>query len=186
MKTYYQILFVLGLLFESTGQILLSKGNDFVYDLRPIDFAHWSLLVGVVLLIPQVGNFKKSIYTYIGVPFIMIGITCIIGMCVLDFIWWSQPTQEVRNQFAGQISKVPSIWKPFISTGPGFINIGLLLLALNYLRQNKVGVLLIILATLIIFLGQFIPSRLIYVYLLTAFGYGLIFFKSKTINEHQA
>lgn len=185
MKTYYQILFIIGLLFESSGQILLSKGNDFVYSLKPIDFAHWSLLLGVVLLIPQIGNFRKSIFTYIGVPIILVGITCIIGMCVLDFIWWSQPTQEIRNQFAGHISKFPSIWKPFITTGPNFLNIGLFLLALNYFKQNKIGVLLIILATLIVFFIRFIPSRLIYAYLITAIGYGLIFFNHKTSNEYQ-
>ena len=109
MKTYYKILFVIGLLFESIGQILLSKGNDFVYALKPIDFAHWSLLAGAAFLIPQIGQFPKKIFSYIGVPVTIIGIVCIIGMCVLDFIWWSQPTQEIRSEFAGQISKVPSI-----------------------------------------------------------------------------
>lgn len=177
MKTYYQILFFIGLLFESIGQILLSKGNDFVYALKPIDFAHWSLLIGVVLLIPQIGNFRKSIFTYIGVPIILVGITCIIGMCVLDFIWWSQPTQEIRNQFAGNISKFPSIWMPFITTGPNFLNVGLLLLAFNYLKESKLAVSLIVLATFIVFFGRFIPSRLIYVYLITAISYGLIFYK---------
>ncbi|MGB0891054.1 MAG: hypothetical protein ACPGUU_01790 [Flavobacteriaceae bacterium] len=186
MKTYYKILFVLGLLFETLGQMLLSNGNEFVYALRPIDFAHWSLLIGVVLLIPQIGNFGKSFFTYIGVPFILIGITCIIGMCVLDFIWWSQPTQEIRNEFAGQISKIPSIWKPFITIGPGFINLGLLLLSLNYFKKHKIGVLLIILATLIISFGNFIPYRLIYVYFFTALGYGLIFFNNKKVDEHKA
>ncbi|CAM1346050.1 hypothetical protein [Tenacibaculum crassostreae] len=184
MKTYYKTLFVLGLLFEAIGQILLSKGNEFVYALRPIDFAHWSLLLGVVLLIPQVGNFKKSIVTYLGVPVILIGITCIIGMCVLDFIWWSQPTQEIRNEFAGQLYKVKVIWTPFIAVGPNFINVGLALLALNYIKQHKIGVLLIIIATLIVFFGRFIPSRLIYVYLISAIGYGLIFFNNQTTNEH--
>lgn len=183
MKNYYKFLFVLGLIFESLGQLLLSRGNEFVYASRPIDFAHWSLLVGVVLLIPQIGNFKASIFTYIGVPIIMVGITCIIGMCVLDFIWWSQPNQEIRNEFAGHLVKFPMIWKPFISVGPNFLNVGLVILALNYLRHHKLGVLLIILATLTVFFGRFIPSRLIYVYLVTAIGYGLIFF-TNTKNEH--
>ncbi len=182
MKTYYQILFVIGLLFESIGQILLSKGNNFVYALKPIDFAHWSLLLGAVLLIPQIGNFRKSIFTFIGAPIILVGITCIIGMCVLDFIWWSQPTQEIRNQFAGHISKFPSIWKPFITTGPNFLNVGLFLLALNYFKQNKVGVLLITIATFAVFFFSF-SFKLILVYLITALGYGLIFFNNKRTNE---
>lgn len=185
MKTYYKILFVLGLLFESIGQILLSKGNEFVYALKPIDFAHWSLLIGVVLLIPQIGNFKKSIFTFIGVPVIMIGITCIIGMCVLDFVWWSQPTQDIRNEFAGHLAKFPMIWKPFISVGPNFINVGLAVLSLNYLKNQKVGVVLILLATLTVFFGRFIPSRFIYVYLVSAIGYAFVFFRNKATHEHQ-
>ena len=182
----YKPIFILGLLFEAIGQILLAQGNDFVYALKPIDFAHWSLLLGAAMLTPQLGQFPKSIFTFLGVPTIIIGIVCIIGMCVLDFIWWSQPTQEIRNEFTGQISKVPSIWKPFITIGPGFINLGLLLLSLNYFKKHIIGVLLIILATLIISFGNFIPYRLIYVYLLTALGYGLIFFNNKKIDEYQA
>ncbi len=177
--------FIAGLLFEAIGQLLLAQGNEFVYALKPIDFAHWSLFLGVTLLIPQLGQFPKKTYSYLGVPVIIIGIVSIIGMCVLDFIWWSQPTQEIRNEFAGHISKFPSIWKPFITTGPNFLNIGLLLLALNYLKQNKLGVILVVIATLIAFFGRFIPSRLIYVYVITAIGYAIIFYKNKSINEYQ-
>lgn len=180
----YTKLFVAGLLFEFIGQLLLSRGNEFVYALRPIDFAHWSLFLGVSLLIPQLIQFPKSIFTYIGIPIIMIGIVSILGMCVLDFIWWSQPTQDIRNQLGSHLYKFPSIWKPFISTGPNFINVGLLILALNYFKVNKIGVTLVILATLTVFFGRFIPSRLIYVYLISAIGYGLIFFNNRTTNEY--
>ncbi|MCH2035031.1 MAG: hypothetical protein MK202_16095 [Tenacibaculum sp.] len=180
----YKPLFVLGLLFESLGQILLAQGNGFVYSLQPIDFAHWSLLLGVAFLIPQLGQFPKSVFTFIGAPILLIGIVSIIGMCILDFIWWSQTTQEIRNEFAGHLSQFPSIWKPFITTGPGFTNIGLLILSLNYFKTEKVGVGLIIIATLLIYFGSFIPSRLIYVYLISAIGYAIILFK-KPIDEHQ-
>ena len=54
----YKPFFILGLLFETVGQILLAQGNDFVYSLKPIDFAHWSLLLGVTLLIPQLAALK--------------------------------------------------------------------------------------------------------------------------------
>ncbi|TVZ56667.1 hypothetical protein OD91_1963 [Lutibacter sp. Hel_I_33_5] len=181
----YKPIFILGLIFEAIGQLLLAQGNDFVYALKPIDFAHWSLFLGAALLTPQIGQFPKSIFTYLGVPTIIIGIVCIIGMCVLDFIWWSQPNQEVRSEFAGQISKIPSIWNPFIKYGPNFLNVGLLILSFNYFKKHKLGVSLIVLATLIVFLGRFIPHRLIYVYLITAIGFGVIFYK-KQKNEYQA
>lgn len=175
MKNVFKVLFILGLLLEATGQILLSKGNDFVYALKPIDFAHWSLLVGVVLMTPQISNFPNKIYTYVGIPIAMIGVVCMIGICVLDFIWWSYPTQESRLEFSGHISKVPSIWTPFITTGTAFLNVGLLILSLNYFKKSKMGVFLVVLETLIVFFGRFIPSRLIYTYCIYAIGFALIF-----------
>ena len=183
----YKTLFIAGLLCEAIGQVLIAQGNNFVYALKPIDFAHWSLLLGVVLMIPQAVSFPNKVFSYIGSPLLIIGIVCIIGMCVLDFIWWSYPTQEMRSEFAGHISKIPSIWKPFISIGPStyFFNLGLLFLSLNYFKQHKLGVLIVILATLIIFFARFIPHRLIYGYLITAIGFGIIFYKKTTNNEHQ-
>ena len=181
----YKILFILGALFETAGQVLLAQGNDWVYAQRPIDFAHWFLLLGVVFMMPQIVSFPNKIFSYIGTPIAMIGVVSIIGMCVLDFIWWSQPTQEIRNEFAGHLSQFPSIWKPFITTGPNFLNVGILLLSFNYFKQNKLGVLLIIIATLILFLGGFIPHRIIAVYAITAIGFSIIFYQEK-LNERKA
>ena len=181
----YKLFFLLGLVFELTGQILLSRGNDFVYGLRPIDFAHWSLLLGVVLLLPQVVSSPNMIFSYIGIPLAIGGIVCIIGMCVLDFIWWSQPNQEVRNEFAGHLSKFPSIWKPFITSGPKYLNIGLFFLSLNYFKNSKIGVLIIVIATLIFINLIPIPFKLIVGYSLTLIGFGLIFLKKEKKNTLQ-
>jgi hypothetical protein len=134
---------------------------------------------------PQVVSFPKKMFNYFGVPTAIIGIVCIIGMCVLDFIFWSFLTQELRDEFAGHISKFPAIWKPFISIGPNFTNVGLLLLSLNYFKKNKLGVALVILATLILFFARFIPFRIILVYLMTAIGFALIFYKKTTVNENK-
>ena len=181
----FKILFIIGLLFEVIGQLLLAQGNDFVYALKPIDFAHWSLLLGVALMIPQVVSFPNKLFNYIGAPIALIGIVSMIGMCVLDFVWWSQPTQEIRNEFATHLSKFPSIWKTFITTGPTFLNAGLLILSFNYLKQNKLGVFLVILASLIIYFGRFIPYRLIYGYLITAVGFSWLFYQKKRTNEYE-
>ncbi|ULC59683.1 hypothetical protein MBM09_01600 [Flaviramulus sp. BrNp1-15] len=175
----FKTLFIAGLLCELVGQILLAKGNDFIYAQRPIDFAHWFLLIGVVLIMPQVVSFPNKIFSYIGAPLAIIGVVCTIGMCVLDFVWWSQETQEIRNDFAGHLSKFPSIWKTFITNGPSFLNIGLVILSLNYIKQNMTGVLLIVLATLIIFRVIPLPFRLIIGYLITAFGFAIIFYKKR-------
>ncbi|MCL5245186.1 hypothetical protein M4I21_05155 [Cellulophaga sp. 20_2_10] len=176
----YRILFLIGVALFLTGQIILSKGNDYVYAQEPIDFAHWFLLVGVVLLIPQVVFFPKKIYSLIGIPLTLIGITCIIGMCVLDFIWWSFPNQETRNEFTKHISQVPSIWKTFMTIGPSskIFNLGLLILSLNYLKKGKVGIVIILVANLILWHIIPLPFRLIFGYALTLIGFSIIFIQS--------
>ena len=102
----HKIIFIIGLICFLIGQIILAQGNDFVYEQQPIDFAHWFLFLGVVLMIPQVVSFPKSIYTYIGSPLTLIGIVCMIGMCVLDFIFWSYESVELRNEFFNHIGHI--------------------------------------------------------------------------------
>lgn len=174
----YKILFILGLLFFLAGQLLLVQGNDFVYNLSPIDFAHWFLLVGVVLLIPQVISFPKKIFSFIGTPLTLIGIVATIGMCVLDFIFWSFPTDEMRIEFADHITKVPSIWETFMVIGPSskVFNLGLFLLSLNYWKDEKVGIGILFLASLILWNLIPVPFRLVIGYTLTLIAFTLIFF----------
>jgi hypothetical protein len=183
----YKISFIIGLVFFLIGQIILYKGNDFVYAQEPIDFAHWFLLIGVVLLIPQVVSFPKSIFSLIGIPLTLIGITCIIGMCVLDFIWWSFPNDEMRNEFTNHISQIPSIWKTFMIIGPSsqVFNLGLLILSLNYLKNNKVEILIILIANLILWHIIPLPFRLIFGYAITLIGFSIILVRSGKKNVLQ-
>ncbi|MBU3012698.1 hypothetical protein KO506_14890 [Polaribacter vadi] len=176
----YRISFLIGLIFFLIGQIILSKGNDYVYAQEPIDFAHWFLLIGVVLLIPQVVSFPKKIFSLFGIPLTLIGIVCIIGMCVLDFIWWSFPNNEMRNAFTKHISQVPSIWKTFMTIGPSskIFNLGLLILSLNYLKKEKIGIVFILVANLILWHIIPIPFRLIFGYVLTLIGFSIILVRS--------
>ncbi|WP_250434285.1 hypothetical protein [Hanstruepera flava] len=180
----YKIFFIIGLVFLLTGQILLAQGNDFVYNQKPIDFAHWFLLVGVVCLIPQVVSFPKKIYSSIGIPLTLIGIACMIGMCVLDFIFWSFPNQEMRNEFTSHIIQIPSIWKTFITLGPSskVFNLGLLILSLNYYSKRKIGICILLIATLILWHIIPIPFRLVFGYSLTLISYIVILFGTEIKN----
>lgn len=178
---FYKIFFITGLVFLLVGQLLLAKGNEFVYNQQPIDFAHWFLLVGVVFLIPQVVSFPKKIFGLIGIPITLVGITCMIGMCVLDFIFWSFPNDEMRNEFASHVTQVPSIWKTFITIGPSskVFNLGLLILGLNYLNKEKIGVGILVVATLILWHIIPVTFRLVFGYSLTLIGFTIIFFRKK-------
>ena len=183
----HKIFFVIGLIFLLTGQLLLAQGNDFVYSQKPIDFAHWFLLVGVVCLIPQVVSFPKKIFSTIGIPLTLIGIACMIGMCVLDFIFWSFPNEEMRNEFASHIIQVPSIWKTFITIGPSskVFNLGLLILSLNYFNKEKIGIGILFLATLILWHIIPVPFRLVFGYSLTLIAFTIILFGKSLKNVLQ-
>lgn len=178
----YKILFLLGLVIFLIGQLILANGSDYVYSLKPIDFAHWGLLIGMVLLIPQTVCWPKKIFSVIGIPLTLIGIVCGVGMCVLDFIWWSYPTDEMRIEFTNHISQVPAIWKPFMTIGPSskVFNVGLLFLSLNYWKQSKLGILLILLANLVLWHVIPVPYRLVTGYSLTLIGFGIILIKDLT------
>jgi hypothetical protein len=173
-----KLLFLIGLTFFLIGQILLAQGNDFVYSQKPIDFAHWFLLIGAVFLIPQVLSFPKKIFSRIGIPLTMIGIICLIGMCVLDFIFWSFPNEEMRNEFASHITQVPSIWNTFITIGPSskVFNLGLLILSFNYLKIENIGIGILFIGTLILWHIIPVPFRLVFGYTLTLIAYILILF----------
>ena len=179
-ETIYKLSFLLGLLFFLIGQIIMSNGNEFVYAQKPIDFAHWFMLLGVVLLIPQVVSYPKKIFSLIGIPLTLIGIVCIIGMCVLDFIWWSFPNEAMRNEFTAHISQIPSIWKPFMTIGPSskIFNLGLLFLSLNYFKTAKVGIMIILIADLILWHVIPLPHRLIFGYALTLIGFSIILLRN--------
>lgn len=183
----HKILFIVGLVFILIGQLILVKGNEFVYNQEPIDFAHWFLLIGVTLLIPQTVTFPKKIYSLIGIPLTLIGIVCIIGMCVLDFIWWSFPNQEMRNEFTYHISHVPSIWKPFMAIGPSskVFNLGLLLLSLNYTETGKIGIVLVLIANLILWHIIPLPFRLVLGYAITLIGFSIILLRENNENVLQ-
>ena len=179
--------FLIGLGFLLLGQVLLSLGNEFVYSQRPIDFAHWFILIGAVLLIPQVASFPRSVFSAIGIPLTLAGIACVIGMCVLDFIWWSFPDEQAREEFTKHISGVPSIWNVFAAIGPSskVFNLGLFILSMNYISTRKAGVLLVAFASLILWHVIPLPSRLVIGYTLTLIGFSVMLINPPKVGSGQ-
>ena len=165
------------------GQILLAQGNEFVYNQKPIDFAHWFLLIGVTLLLPHLFKFKRSIFSYLGIPLTLIGIVCTIGMCVLDFIWWSYPNDESRLEFTNHITTIPSIWDPFIAIGSSskVFNVGLMLLSFNYFKSQKIGILFVVVGTLVLLHVIPVPYRLVSGYTLTLIGFTFFHMKKPDV-----
>lgn len=120
---------------------------------EPIDFTHWFMLMGVILLIPQNGNFPKSKLNLIGTPLLVIGIGLMIGMCVLDFIFWSIKSPEFESEIVTHLTNTSAIWDPFMNFNGWFFNIGLLTSSFSYFKNSKIGTLLVLIGTLVIIIG---------------------------------
>jgi len=82
----------------------------------------------------------------------------------------------MRNVFTNHIATVPSIWKPFVTIGTSskIFNLGLLVLSLNYIKNNKLGIILVFTANLILWNIIPLPYRLVIGYIITLIGFGII------------
>ena len=159
MKMYlklYEFYFLLGLVLYTVGQFLIFifyNDIETLHSQEPIDFAHWFMLIGVLLLIPQIGNFPKSRLNYISSSTLILGIGLIIGMCVLDFVFWSLKEPELKRQVSEHLINTPEIWKPFMKFNGLLFNLGLLTSSFSYYKNSKTGTLLVLIGTLVIYTG---------------------------------
>lgn len=169
-----KLLFIIGLSIYVIGQMLLNRGQDFVSAQQPVDFAHWMLLIGAVFLLPFAGRLPRRNIHLIVMPLLIAGITFIIGMCVLDFIFWSLPPGQLEDDIVRHLINTPVIWEPFISFGPNWIfGFGLGLPALSYLKTSRIGVALVAIASIL--MANFGREVIVYGYLMIIAGYVLCF-----------
>ena len=179
-----KFLCVAGLVFLIVGQVILSGGQEFVFAQKPIDYAHWFLLTGAVLMFTFSSVLPQNTFHFIGTIITIIGIIAFIGMCTIDFIIWSFRTENSRNEFLNQIFDTPSISLPFIIAGPSFLYLGLTIQSLHYFRTNFPGFILTVSGTIIIGIGQLVThQRIIVVVGHVIFAIGLVlllYLKQKT------
>jgi len=154
---------ILGLFFLIVGQSILLKGQEFVFAQKPVDYAHWFLLSGAVLMFTFSFVFPKNIFHFIGTIFTIIGVIAFIGMSTIDFIIWSFGTENSRQEFLNHLFNTPSITLPFIIVGPSFLYVGLAIQSLNYVRTNFPGFILTVIGMVIIGTGQLISHQRIIV-----------------------
>ena len=169
-----RVLFVSGLLAYMLGQVLLNFGQDFVDRQRPIDFAHWSLLIGVLLMLPFAGQLPRRNIHWLTQPLLIAGIAAIIGMCLIDFVFWSLPGGDFEYQLFLQLREEPSIWQAFIIIGPNYVfGAGLALPSLSYWNASRTGTLLVLAGTAMNALLN--RDWIVQSYLLITLGYALNF-----------
>ncbi len=135
-----KLFFLFGLSIYAVGQLVISILQGALQSQKPIDYAHWLLLIGVFLLIPFSAKLPRHGLHRITSPVLLAGIVCVIGMCMLDFVFWAIPSPELKSEVAGHLIAADSIWQPFMKIGPNRIfMLGLALPSLAYYRASMLG-----------------------------------------------
>ena len=118
------------------GQLLLSFGRDFIDAQQPIDWAHWLILLGAVggalsasgLVLGQLGRIARA--------FVVIGAIGFGGMVAIDLMLWTLPADPMLDDALSVALDSPQVALPFLWVGPALFFIGLMLIAVEWVRLS--------------------------------------------------
>ncbi len=163
------------------NQIMLLGGNEFIQNQEPIDYAHWLLLIGVLLCLSLNYIFSDNIFSELATILTSLGIVALIGQATIDFLWWSYGTDlEGMNKLTNQIIERPSIRIPFMTIGPALFYLGLTAHAVKFIKTHTSWSILVFIGVIGIGLGAFaFDSRILIVvcHILLAIGIIVLIFK---------
>jgi hypothetical protein len=143
----------------TVGQALIAQGPAFVMAQRPIDWAHWCLLLGALTLTWRVTEIPLGRAGRVGRLLTVAGAAAFVGMSVIDFILWTLPSEGARQAFARQVLQAPAISLPFLTVGPALLFVGLGILALEWARLMRWQAVLVLIGIGLVGVGQFGGGR---------------------------
>ena len=164
MKLKY--LAIIGLVFLIINQVMLLGGNEFIQNQQPIDYAHWLLLIGVLLCLSLNYIFSDNIFSNLATILTSLGVVALIGQATIDFLWWSYGTDfEGMDKLTQQIMERPSIRIPFMTIGPALFYLGLIAHAGKFIKKHTLWTTLVILGVAGNAIGSFaLDSRMLIVW----------------------
>lgn len=175
---------VFALLLLITSRILLAQGNHFLFTQQPIDFVHWLMLVGASLTIVFSFIFPKSIINTIATSLTILGIVAHIGMCAIDFVFWSfGEDYDGRRELMIHLMDTPAIWLPFMVVGPIFLYAGLATHAWQFIRTHTLRAITTLVGSGVIGLGQMVWHNqwlVIVGYIVFSLGLVLLVYRKET------
>ena len=180
-----RFLFLIGLAAYTVGQAVLAWLGPRSQDQTPIDYAHWLLLVGVFLLIPYAARLPRKGIALIASPVLLVGIVGVVGMCVVDLVFWALPAGELERQVFKELRQEPTIWGAFMQVLSNDVFMtGLLLVGLLEYKVSKVATALVIMSSVaILFTPQAFNAPL---YAVMIIGFALAFFRYGGARPHGA
>jgi hypothetical protein len=128
---------LVGMVLLTLGQLLVAQGPEFVTALRPLDWSHWLLLLGAMTLTWRLTDIQVGGWGRLGCVATVAGAAAFVGMCVIDFILWTFPSDPARQAFASQVLRSPAISLPFLTAGPSLLFVGLGILALEWVALMR-------------------------------------------------
>ncbi|WP_299529109.1 hypothetical protein [Ulvibacterium sp.] len=147
----------IGLILIITSQLLMSFGYEFLMSQQPIDYAHWALLIGAILMFGLWFHLPSNFSKNIGLTLMTFGIGGIVGMCVLDFILWaSHSDPETKGKLFEIISNTPSIQYSFLIIGPALFYTGICVSTYGLFMNLKWQVIIVNIGALMIGLGHMV------------------------------
>ena len=76
-------------------------------------------------------------------PLLLVGAVCVIGMCVIDFVFWALPP-ELDGPVYDRLSAAPSVWRPFMRFGANELFVAALVApALGFWGRSRAGLALV-------------------------------------------
>jgi len=154
-----KIICIISLVLLIVSQILLTQGTNFNQQL-PVDFAHWFLLLGAAMSLSFSFVFPKGIINTIATIMTIIGVIATIGMCAIDFTFWSFGDDfESRKELIIHLMNTPSIWYPFFVVGPAFLYAGLATYAWSFIKTNTLGAIITLLSSFSIGAGYILAGH---------------------------
>ncbi len=118
------------------GQLLLSFGRDFIDAQQPIDWAHWLILVGATGGALSTSGFVLGQLGRVGRAFVVIGAVGFGGMVAIDLMLWTLPADPMLDDALSAALDSPQVAVPFLWVGPTLFFIGLLLIAVEWVRLS--------------------------------------------------
>jgi hypothetical protein len=148
-----------GLVLLTAGQTLLAQGPAFVMAQRPLDWAHWLLLLGAVTLTWRLTDIPVGRLGRLGQFATVAGGVAFVGMCVIDFSLWALPSEAAREAFGDQVLRAPAIALPFLSVGPSLLFVGLGAMVLEWVAVMRWRAGLVLGGIVLVGAGQFGHAR---------------------------
>ena len=148
-----------GMVVLTAGQSLLARGHNFVMAQRPLDWAHWFLLLGAVTLTWRLTEIPVGWVGRLGRLATTAGGAAFVGMSVIDFTLWALPSEAARQALVNEVLQTPAISLPFLSVGPSLLFLGLGTMALEWIAAMRLRVGLILAGIVLVGIGQFGNAR---------------------------